>query len=112
MMIWRSWWQVFTGDGCLREEDVLNISGHRLGTAKIESVPASRHLILEAADVGYPHSLKGQRIYCYVSLMAREEGNQVGKHRSASTSRTANFSIRAELIGNFGLHPATAEAVP
>jgi acetyl-CoA synthetase len=54
---------------------VLNISGHRLGTAEIESALVSHHLVSEAAVVGYPHSLKGQGIYCYVSLMAGEEGN-------------------------------------
>ncbi|UDF31438.1 UNVERIFIED_ORG: acetate--CoA ligase [Roseateles sp. XES5] len=75
----------FTGDGCRRDEDgyywitgrvddVLNISGHRLGTAEIESALVSHHLVSEAAVVGYPHSLKGQGIYCYVSLMAGEEG--------------------------------------
>ena len=76
----------FTGDGCRRDEDgyywitgrvddVLNISGHRLGTAEIESALVSHHLVSEAAVVGYPHSVKGQGIYCYVSLMAGEEGN-------------------------------------
>ena len=76
----------FTGDGCRRDEDgyywitgrvddVLNISGHRLGTAEIESALVSHHLVSEAAVVGYPHGLKGQGIYCYVSLMAGEEGN-------------------------------------
>jgi acetyl-CoA synthetase len=75
----------FTGDGCRRDEDgyywitgrvddVLNISGHRLGTAEIESALVSHHLVSEAAVVGYPHGLKGQGIYCYVSLMAGEEG--------------------------------------
>ena len=75
----------FTGDGCRRDEDgyywitgrvddVLNISGHRLGTAEIESALVSHHLVSEAAVVGYPHNLKGQGIYCYVSLMAGEEG--------------------------------------
>jgi acetyl-CoA synthetase len=76
----------FTGDGCRRDEDgyywitgrvddVLNISGHRLGTAEIESALVSHHLVSEAAVVGYPHNVKGQGIYCYVSLMAGEEGN-------------------------------------
>ncbi|MDX3928394.1 MAG: acetate--CoA ligase [Shinella sp.] len=76
----------FTGDGCRRDEDgyywitgrvddVLNVSGHRLGTAEVESALVSHHLVSEAAVVGYPHSLKGQGIYCYVSLMAGEEGN-------------------------------------
>ncbi|HEX8193478.1 MAG TPA: acetate--CoA ligase [Allosphingosinicella sp.] len=70
----------FTGDGCRRDEDgyywitgrvddVLNISGHRLGTAEIESALVSHPSVAEAAVVGYPHDLKGQGIYCYVTLM-------------------------------------------
>ncbi len=76
----------FTGDGCRRDEDgyywitgrvddVLNISGHRLGTAEIESALVSHHAVSEAAVVGYPHSVKGQGIYCYVSLMVSEDEN-------------------------------------
>lgn len=74
----------FTGDGCRRDEDgyywitgrvddVLNISGHRLGTAEIESALVSHHSVSEAAVVGYPHPIKGQGIYCYVTLMTGEE---------------------------------------
>jgi len=70
----------FTGDGCRRDsqgyywitgrvDDVLNISGHRLGTAEIESAFVSAHEVSEAAVVGYPHEIKGQGIYCYVTLM-------------------------------------------
>jgi acetyl-CoA synthetase len=70
----------FTGDGCRRDEDgyywitgrvddVLNISGHRLGTAEIESALVSHASVAEAAVVGYPHDIKGQGIYCYVTLM-------------------------------------------
>jgi acetyl-CoA synthetase len=73
----------FTGDGVRRDEDgyywitgrvddVLNVSGHRLGTAEIESALVSHPKVSEAAVVGYPHSIKGQGIYCYVSLMADE----------------------------------------
>jgi acetyl-CoA synthetase len=73
----------FTGDGCRRDEDgyywitgrvddVLNISGHRLGTAEIESALVSHPSVAEAAVVGYPHDLKGQGIYCYVTLMEGE----------------------------------------
>ena len=76
----------FTGDGCRRDEDgyywitgrvddVLNISGHRLGTAEIESALVSHPLVAEAAVVGYPHDIKGQGIYCYVTLNAGEEGS-------------------------------------
>jgi acetyl-CoA synthetase len=76
----------FTGDGCRRDEDgyywitgrvddVLNVSGHRLGTAEVESALVSHTLVSEAAVVGYPHDIKGQGIYCYVTLMAGEQGS-------------------------------------
>lgn len=69
----------FTGDGCRRDEDgfywitgrvddVINVSGHRMGTAEIESALVSHPKVAEAAVVGYPHDLKGQGIYCYVTL--------------------------------------------
>ncbi len=74
----------FTGDGCRRDEDgyywitgrvddVLNVSGHRMGTAEIESALVSHPKVAEAAVVGYPHPIKGQGIYAYVTLMAGEE---------------------------------------
>ncbi|MBO9126382.1 MULTISPECIES: acetate--CoA ligase [unclassified Rhizobium] len=77
----------FTGDGCRRDadgyywitgrvDDVLNVSGHRLGTAEVESALVSHHLVSEAAVVGYPHSIKGQGIYCYVTLMASGQGSE------------------------------------
>ena len=73
----------FTGDGCRRDEDdyywitgrvddVINVSGHRLGTAEVESALVAHPKVAEAAVVGYPHSIKGQGIYAYVSLMAGE----------------------------------------
>ncbi len=76
----------FTGDGCRRDEDgyywitgrvddVLNVSGHRMGTAEVESALVSHDSVSEAAVVGYPHDIKGQGIYCYVSLMVGHEGN-------------------------------------
>lgn len=76
----------FTGDGCRRDEDgyywitgrvddVLNISGHRLGTAEVESALVSHIKVAEAAVVGYPHDIKGQGIYCYVTLNVGEEGS-------------------------------------
>jgi acetyl-CoA synthetase len=69
----------FTGDGCRRDEDgyywitgrvddVINVSGHRMGTAEVESALVSHPKVAEAAVVGYPHDLKGQGIYCYVTL--------------------------------------------
>jgi acetyl-CoA synthetase len=74
----------FTGDGCRRDEDgyywitgrvddVLNVSGHRLGTAEVESALVSHTQVSEAAVVGYPHDIKGQGIYCYVTLMVGEQ---------------------------------------
>ncbi|MGB0723463.1 MAG: acetate--CoA ligase [Gammaproteobacteria bacterium] len=75
----------FTGDGARRDEDghywitgrvddVLNVSGHRLGTAEIESALVLHEKVAEAAVVGYPHDLTGQGIYAYVTLMGGEEG--------------------------------------
>jgi acetyl-CoA synthetase len=69
----------FTGDGCRRDEDgyywitgrvddVINVSGHRLGTAEIESALVSHSSVAEAAVVGFPHDIKGQGIYAYVTL--------------------------------------------
>ncbi|WP_274627131.1 acetate--CoA ligase [Arvimicrobium flavum] len=74
----------FTGDGCRRDkdgyywitgrvDDVINVSGHRMGTAEVESALVSHDKVSEAAVVGYPHDIKGQGIYCYVTLMAGEE---------------------------------------
>jgi len=73
----------FSGDGCRRDadgyywitgrvDDVLNVSGHRLGTAEIESALVAHPKVSEAAVVGFPHDVKGQGIYCYVTLMAGE----------------------------------------
>src|SRR4051812_34700531 len=74
----------FTGDGCRRDEDgyywitgrvddVINVSGHRLGTAEVESALVGHHDVAEAAVVGYPHDIKGQGIYAYVTLKAGVE---------------------------------------
>ena len=73
----------FTGDGCRRDEDgdywitgrvddVINVSGHRMGTAEVESALVAHPKVAEAAVVGFPHAIKGQGIYCYVSLMSGE----------------------------------------
>ena len=73
----------FTGDGCRRDadgyywitgrvDDVINVSGHRLGTAEVESALVAHDKVSEAAVVGYPHDIKGQGIYAYVTLMAGE----------------------------------------
>ncbi len=84
----------FTGDGCRRDadgyywitgrvDDVINVSGHRLGTAEVESALVSHPQVSESAVVGYPHDIKGQGIYCYVTLM---------------TGETASDDLRKELI--------------
>tara|TARA_R110000751_G_scaffold2018_8_gene9035 strand:- start:396692 stop:398623 length:1932 start_codon:yes stop_codon:yes gene_type:complete len=76
----------FTGDGCRRDEDgyywitgrvddVINVSGHRMGTAEVESALVSHAKVAEAAVVGFPHDIKGQGIYCYVTLNAGEAGS-------------------------------------
>ena len=77
----------FTGDGCRRDEDgyywitgrvddVVIVSGHNLGTAEIESAFVSHPKVAEAAIVGYPHDIKGQGLYCYVTLNAGLEGRK------------------------------------
>ncbi len=74
----------FTGDGCRRDadgyhwitgrvDDVINVSGHRMGTAEVESALVAHAKVSEAAVVGYPHDIKGQGIYAYVTLNAGEE---------------------------------------
>jgi len=74
----------FTGDGCRRDEDgyywitgrvddVINVSGHRMGTAEVESALVAHAAVAEAAVVGYPHAIKGQGIYAYVTLMNGQE---------------------------------------
>jgi acetyl-CoA synthetase len=84
----------FTGDGCRRDEDgyywitgrvddVINVSGHRMGTAEIESALVAHHFVAEAAVVGFPHDIKGQGIYAYVTPNAGVEPDE---------------ALRAELI--------------
>ena len=74
----------FTGDGCTRDQDgyywitgriddVINVSGHRLGTAEVESALVGHEAVAEAAVVGFPHDIKGQGIYAYVLLASRVE---------------------------------------
>jgi len=85
----------FTGDGCRRDEDgyywitgrvddVINVAGHRMGTAEVESALVAHPKVSESAVVGYPHDIKGQGIYAYVTLMAGE---------------VANDELRKELVG-------------
>jgi acetyl-CoA synthetase len=93
----------FTGDGCRRDEDgyywitgrvddVINVSGHRLGTAEIESALVAHHDVAEAAVVGFPHDLKGQGIYAYVTLNAGVEATE-------ALRRELVFWVRKEIGG-------------
>ncbi len=77
----------FTGDGCRRDEDgyywitgrvddVINVSGHRLGTAEVESALVAHEAVAEAAVVGFPHEIKGQGIFAYVILNLEAEGQE------------------------------------
>ena len=85
----------FTGDGCRRDkdgyywitgrvDDVINVSGHRLGTAEVESALVAHPKVSEAAVVGYPHDVKGQGIYCYVTL---------------NSGQTPSAELQKELVG-------------
>ena len=77
----------FSGDGCRRDadgyywitgrvDDVINVSGHRMGTAEVESALVAHPKVAESAVVGYPHEIKGQGIYAYVTLMGGEEPSE------------------------------------
>ncbi len=102
----------FTGDGCRRDEedyywitgrvdDVLNISGHRLGTAEIESALVSHPTVAEAAVVGYPHDIKGQGIYCYVTLLVGEEPSEALERELRQHVRTEISPIASPDIIHF-----------
>ncbi len=91
----------FTGDGCRRDsdgyywitgrvDDVLNVSGHRMGTAEVESALVAHPKIAEAAVVGYPHDIKGQGIYAYVTLMG-------GNSPSDELRRELELWVRKEI---------------
>jgi len=96
----------FTGDGCRRDEDgyywitgriddVLNVSGHRLGTAEVESALVAHEAVAEAAVVGFPHSIKGQGIYAYVILSGEYKGARDDELRAALKNQVR------EAIGGF-----------
>ncbi len=83
----------FTGDGCFRDidgnyritgrvDDVLNVSGHRIGTAEVENAINSHQAVIESAIVGFPHNIKGQAIYAFVILSNNDIGNDSEKLRS------------------------------
>jgi len=89
----------FTGDGCRRDadgyywitgrvDDVINVSGHRMGTAEVESALVAHAKVAEAAVVGYPHDIKGQGIYAYVTLMAGEEPTEALRKELETWVRT------------------------
>jgi len=89
----------FTGDGCRRDEDgyywitgrvddVINVSGHRLGTAEIESAINEHKAVAESAVVGFPHDIKGQGIYAYVIMMDGTEANEDTRKEIIQTVRT------------------------
>jgi acetyl-CoA synthetase len=91
----------FTGDGARRDkdgyywitgrvDDVLNVSGHRLGTAEVESALVLHHAVAEAAVVGFPHDIKGQGIYCYVTL-------KVGVQPSEELRKELMQQVRKEI---------------
>jgi acetyl-CoA synthetase len=91
----------FTGDGARRDQDgdywitgrvddVLNVSGHRLGTAEVESALVLHHAVAEAAVVGFPHDIKGQGIYCYVTL-------KVGVAASEELKKELIAQVRKEI---------------
>jgi acetyl-CoA synthetase len=94
----------FTGDGCRRDkdgyywltgrvDDVMNCSGHRIGTAEIESALVLHEAVTEAAVVGFPHDIKGEGIYCYVTLMS-------GFEYTDELKKTLKAQVRKE-IGAF-----------
>jgi acetyl-CoA synthetase len=100
----------FTGDGCRRDEDgyywitgrvddVINVSGHRLGTAEVESALVAHPKVSEAAVVGYPHNIKGQGIYAYVTLMAGEKpGEELRKELMAWVRKEIGAIASPDLI--------------
>jgi len=100
----------FTGDGCRRDadgdywitgrvDDVINVSGHRMGTAEVESALVAHEKVAEAAVVGYPHDIKGQGIYAYVTLMRGvEPGDELRKELEQWVRREIGPIARPDLI--------------
>ena len=93
----------FTGDGCRRDEDgyywitgrvddVINVSGHRLGTAEVESALVAHHDVAEAAVVGYPHDIKGQGIYAYVTLKTGVAATRCARTTNSSSGSAKEIS--------------------
>ena len=106
----------FTGDGCRRDEDgyywitgrvddVINVAGHRLGTAEVESALVAHECVSEAAVVGYPHDIKGQGIYAYVTL----DDRQAAERRAAQGAGAVGAQgDRADRVAR--PHPVLARA--
>jgi acetyl-CoA synthetase len=102
--------QYFTGDGAMRDEqgnyritgrvdDVLNVSGHRIGTAEVENAINMHHGVVESAVVGYPHAIKGQGIYAYVIYSGHlDEEDLVRKDISATVSRIIGPIARPDKV--------------
>jgi len=100
----------FTGDGCLRDEDgyyritgrvddVMNISGHRIGTAEVENAINMHSGVIESAVVGYPHDIKGQGIYAYVIMEnATHDPEQIKKDISATVTKVIGAIARPDKI--------------
>lgn len=100
----------FTGDGCLRDsdghyritgrvDDVLNVSGHRIGTAELENAINANKQVIESAIVGYPHDIKGQGIYAYVKLASEEVNeDEVRKSILATISDTIGAIAKPDII--------------
>ena len=104
----------FTGDGARRDadgdywitgrvDDVINVSGHRMGTAEVESALVAHPKVSEAAVVGYPHDIKGQGIYAYVTLMA---GIEPTRRAAQGTCRLGAQGDRSDRLA--GPHPVRA----
>ena len=103
----------FTGDGCRRDadgyywitgrvDDVINVSGHRMGTAEVESALVAHAKVSEAAVVGYPHAIKGQGIYAYVTLMAGEEYTEALKKELVAWVRQGDRPDRQSRTSSSG----------
>ena len=107
----------FTGDGARRDEDgyywitgrvddVINVSGHRLGTAEVESALVAHPKVAEAAVVGFPHDVKGQGIYAYVTLKAGEAPTPSAAQRARRVGAQGDRPDRDARLHSVGAEPA------
>ena len=107
----------FTGDGARRDadgyywitgrvDDVINVSGHRMGTAEVESALVAHPKVAEAAVVGYPHDIKGQGIYAYVTLNAGEEPTRGAAQGVGGLGAARNRPDRLARCDPVGARPA------